>query len=303
MRRLSLLLCLSLVPALLSAGGLGEPGSAYLAFATPPQKTAPATPPGAPADTPRSPAEQLLQALLAGKMSQQQERQLGARITGNLLGAVPLVRDDDLQRYVNLVGRWVASQSERPDLDWRFGVIDSEDVNAFAAPGGFVLVTKGLYRRLNNEAELAGVLGHEIGHVVGKHHVKLLQRSQLLATLGGVLTKQVADEHERLQTIIGRGAEVAARSLDKSAEYEADRLGMILAARAGYDAYGLPLVLQEIGHFAEKDDRVALLFKTHPHPDQRFMQLAAAVDNRLDDLEMGKLLPERFYRLAPEAKR
>ncbi len=288
MARLLSLILLSLLPLRL------------FAFGTPPQKTEPQNPPGESSATqPESSAERLLQALLAGKMTAQQEQQLGERIAGNLLGVAPLVTDDGLQRYINLVGRWVASQSERPDLDWRFGVIESEDVNAFAAPGGYVMVTKGLYCRLNNEAELAGVLGHEIAHVLGRHHVKLLQRSQLLASLSGAVGKQVSDEHERLQHIIGRGAEVAARSLDKSSEFEADRVGMVLAARAGYDAYGLPLVLQEIGHFSGNDDRVALLFQTHPHPDARFDRLAEAVGTRLDSLEVGKLAAERFYRIAP----
>lgn len=288
MARLLSLILLSLLPLRL------------FAFGTPPQKTEPQNPPGESSATqPESSAERLLQALLAGKMTARQEQQLGERIAGNLLGVAPLVTDDGLQRYINLVGRWVASQSERPDLDWRFGVIESEDVNAFAAPGGYVMVTKGLYRRLNNEAELAGVLGHEIAHVLGRHHVKLLQRAQLLASLSGAVGKQVPDEHERLQHIIGRGAEVAARSLDKSSEFEADRVGMVLAARAGYDAYGLPLVLQEIGHFSGNDDRVALLFQTHPHPDARFDRLAEAVGTRLDSLEVGKLAAERFYRIAP----
>jgi predicted Zn-dependent protease len=287
MRALALLL-LCLMPA-----GL-------LAFGTPPQKTETPPPSGEAAPPPAgSPSERLLQALLAGRMTQAQERQLGERIVGNLLGAAPLVTDAAVQRYVNRIGRWVASQSELPDLDWRFGVIQSEDLNAFAAPGGYVLITQGLFRRLNNEAELAGVLGHEIGHVVRRDHVKLLQRSQLLASLSGVLGQKVASDDERLQSIIGRGAEVAARSLDKSTEFEADRIAMVLAARAGYDAYGLPLVLQEIGHFPEKDDRVALLFATHPHPDARFNHLADAVGARFDDLDDGKLLAERFQLLLP----
>jgi len=85
--------------------------------------------------------------------SRTEEIQLGREITGNLLGAAPLVKDAALQKYVNQVGRWVANQSERGDLPWRFGVIETEDINAFAAPGGYVIVTKGLYRRLENEAQ------------------------------------------------------------------------------------------------------------------------------------------------------
>jgi len=83
--------------------------------------------------------------------SKEEEISLGREIAGNLLGAAPLVKDAALQKYVNSVGRWVASQSERPDLPWRFGVIESEDINAFAAPGGYIMITKGLYRKLTNE--------------------------------------------------------------------------------------------------------------------------------------------------------
>jgi len=234
---------------------------------------------------------------MGGTTSVEEERRIGAQIAGNLLGVAPLVRDDALQRYVNRVGRWVALQSERPDLAWRFGVIESDDINAFAAPGGYVLVTKGLYRRLKNEAELAGVLAHEIGHVIKQHHLKLLQQSQMIGAIGGLLGQKMKNENQYLQNLIGNGAEIVARSLDKEAEFEADRIGMVLAARAGYDAYGLPSVLQEIGHLPAKDSRTALLFKTHPHPDVRFERLAEAVGDRMDKLEAGKTLENRFYRL------
>lgn len=232
-----------------------------------------------------------------GKTSQQDEIRIGREIAGNLLGAAPLVKDEDLQKYVNQVGRWVAGQSERPDLPWHFGVIESEDINAFAAPGGYVMLTRGLYRKLKNEAELAGVLGHEIGHVIKKHHLKLLQKSQLLNLGAGVLGDSVGKGNDSIKKLIGSGAEICARSLDKDAEFEADRIGMVLGARAGYDPYGLPEVLQEIGHVGKNDSSVALLFKTHPSPDDRLTKLGEAVGDRLDNVKDGKLLPERFYKL------
>lgn len=265
------------------------------ALAPPPQQPAPSQP--APAQAAPDPGAQLASALLAGRVSTEQERQLGGQIVGNLLGVAPLVRDDALQRYVNRVGRWVALQSERPDLPWRFGVVDSEDINAFAAPGGYVLVTKGLYRRLGSEAELAGVLGHEIGHVIKKHHLKILQKSQVISAVGGLLGRKLQGESQVVQNLIGNGAEVVARGLDKDAEFEADRIGLVLAARAGYEAYGLPAVLQEIGHGNVEASRTALLFKTHPHPDERFARLGEAVGERLDALAPGKTLESRFYRL------
>jgi predicted Zn-dependent protease len=227
--------------------------------------------------------------------SKDEEIALGREITGNLLGAAPLVKDEALQKYVNSVGRWVASQSDRPDLPWHFGVIESDDLNAFAAPGGFVMVTKGLYRKLNNEAQLAGVLGHEIGHVVKKHQLKVLQKQQLLNVGANFLNKQLGKDNKLVSKAIGSGAEISARSLDKSAEYEADRLGLSYATRAGYEPFGLPEVLDTLGQTNKNDSSVALLFKTHPLPDERLAALSNAVGNRLDNVKNGKTLENRFY--------
>jgi len=229
--------------------------------------------------------------------SQEEEITIGRQIAGNLLGVSALVKDQDLQMYVNNVGRWVASQSERPDLAWHFGVIESSDVNAFAAPGGYIFLTRGLYSLLQNEAELAGVLGHEIGHVIRKHHLKILQQSNLV-DLGGKLISKRIGGNDKVQKLIGNGAEIVARSLDKNAEFEADRIAVVLAARAGYDAFAFPEVLQQIGHFAKDEGSVALLFKTHPHPDDRLEKLGLVMTDRLEDVK-GKTLVARFYRIKP----
>ncbi len=273
----------------------GQEKPAPAAMATPPQQA----PAAQPERRPRT--ADLLGGLLSfvaePPQTLEEERNIGRTVAGGLLGAAPLVRDDRLQRYVNLVGRWVALQSERPDLDWHFGVIDSEDINAFAMPGGYVFVTKGLYRQLNSEGELAGVLGHEIGHVIRKHHLRMMQQTRALADLGAVVGRRMEGGSAIASNFMGNFWEAFARGLDKDAEYEADRIGMVLAARAGYDAYGLPTVLQEIGHVSASDSRVAFLFRTHPHPDDRFAKLSEAVGNRLDGLPEGKTLSDRFYRI------
>ena len=230
--------------------------------------------------------------------SEKDEIKIGREITGNLLGASPLVKDAALQQYVNKVGRWVALQGERPDLPWRFGVIESNDINAFAAPGGYVVITRGLYNTLANEAQLAGVLAHEIGHVVHKHHLKVLQKSQMLDMGANVLGKKAGKDNKAIKKLIGSGAEILARGLDKDAEYEADRTGVVLAARAGYDAYGLPEVLEAIGHITKDSSSVALLFKTHPAQDDRLVRLGDSIGNRLDGMGEGQQLEQRLYKKA-----
>jgi predicted Zn-dependent protease len=235
--------------------------------------------------------------------SVEEEIAIGQEIAGRLLGAAPLVSDEKLQQYVNKVGKWVVLQSGRNDLPWSFGVLETEDINAFAAPGGYIFLTKGLYRTLTNEAELAGVLGHEIGHVIKQHHLSVLKKSQavdmgsrLLSSKLGSMGSKTGDE--AIQNMIGNGAEIMARGLDKDAEYEADRIGVVLATRAGYDSYGLPAVLQEIGHVSAKDSSVSLLFKTHPHPDARLSKLGEAMGSTFDAMSEGKALASRFYVLS-----
>lgn len=265
----------------------------------PAEETAPPAAQNAAASPP--PANQKIDArqlgfALFGDYSPEEEARIGRQISGNLLGAVPLVRDDKLQNYVNLVGNWVAAQSGRSDVKWRFGVLDTEDINAFAAPGGYVFITRGLYRRLGNEAQLAGVLGHEIAHVTKKHHLKVLKQSSLIGALGQAASRKAKDSDQVVQNLIGNGAEIMARGLDKSAEFEADRVGIVFAARAGYEPWGLPDVLQDLAGLPAKDARTGLLFKTHPHPADRLAALGEAVDGRLDSVQ-GKTLADRFYRI------
>lgn len=224
------------------------------------------------------------------------EVRVGRQVAANMLGVAPLVKDDALQRYVNTVGRWVALQSERPDLPWHFGVIESADVNAFAGPGGYILITRGLYASLSEEAELAGVLGHEIAHVVERHHIDLLRKTSLIEGGRKALEKKLNDDKdEMLRRLVGSGAELFARSLDKDAEFEADRMGVVLAARSGYSPYGLPAVLQKIGSVSKSDDRVQLLFKTHPLPEERLRVLADTLGPQFDRYDRpgagGKLYP------------
>lgn len=233
-------------------------------------------------------------------ISQDEEIQLGRGIAANVLGAAPLVADPKLQRYVNQVGLWLAMQTERPDLPWRFGVIDSTDVNAFALPGGTILITAGLYDRLRDEGELASVLGHEIAHVVRKHQVNAIKKAmgrEFATEIAGEVAGQSDNELVRRfgDKAFKAGTEVLARGLDKKDEYEADQHGMVIAARAGYNPFGLAGVLQTLDTAGASDRSVALLFSTHPSPASRLERLEATVGERLDAYA-GAPAPARLYR-------
>lgn len=237
-------------------------------------------------------------------INEPQEIDLGGGIASNLLGAAPLWDNPPVQRYVNKVGRWLALQTERPDLPWQFGVLDDDDVNAFAAPGGYVFITKGLLARMNNEAELAGVLAHEISHVLRKHHLQALKkgaRSELMSDLANDAIKSQGGD-PRLSKLVSAGTEIYARGLDKQDEYEADRMGVVIAARAGYDPYGLPAVLQTLQSINPNDSNLALMFKTHPALGERLSLLDGLMSESLADREGQPDLAERFVSVLSAVK-
>jgi len=224
------------------------------------------------------------------------EIEMGGGIASNLLGAAPLLQNRAVQKYVNDVGRWLALQTERPDLPWQFGVLDDNDINAFAAPGGYVFITKGLLSHMKSEAELAGVLAHEISHVLRKHHlaaIKKVARTGLMAEFAGQALKEKGGSPEFLK-LVNAGTELYARGLDKDDEFEADRMGVVIAARGGYDPYGLPAVLQTLQSLNAQDSKLALMFKTHPALADRLSLLDRLMRGRFDSFEGQPDLGSRF---------
>jgi beta-barrel assembly-enhancing protease len=229
---------------------------------------------------------------LIGDMPDSSEQALGRETAGRMLSAYPLLKNDSLQKYVNLVGSFVAQQSNRPGLKWTFGVIESDDINAFAMPGGYIVLTSGLYKTLTNEAELAGVLGHEIAHVNLRHHVHLMQKQLLIAKGSNYLSGKTSAD--AVKELVGTGAQITARSLDKEAEFESDRTGIVYTARAGYDPFAYLELLDRIGA-NNATDRLSLLFKTHPHPRDRIDALEKAMGTRWNGVK--GVVPARWVRL------
>lgn len=206
-----------------------------------------------------------------------EELALGPELAGRVLGAVPLWQDAAAQHRVNLVGRWVASQTTRPDLPWTFGVIDSPEVNAFAAPGGYVLVTRGLYELLSSDAEVAAVLGHEISHVVQRDHYDVIRKQSVTREGIRVLANQVGTgniaEQFAKQYAQQFGATVLLAGLDRDAEYRADEAAGVYLVRSGFNPLALYAVLQKMTAFGTESASLAQLYRTHPPLDERLDHL------------------------------
>jgi beta-barrel assembly-enhancing protease len=238
------------------------------------------------------------------EVSTEEEVEIGANLTAGLLGAAALVDDRKLQRYVNDVGFWVAAQSKRADLPWRFGVIDSQGVNAFAAPGGYVVITLGLYQLLENEAQLAGVLAHEIAHVVRKHHLKALQESMQTEFWTDLAVDTAGDaiggktERKVMRKLADSGLQLYTTGLDRRFEFDADLRGVVLMARAGYDPYAFLDVLTTIDSINPESAELTVFMNTHPPVGERLDTLATKMDGKLDSYATGVDNAGRFHQVA-----
>lgn len=208
-----------------------------------------------------------------------EELALGPEIAGRVLGARPLWNDAEAQKRVNLIGRWVAMQTSRPDLPWAFGVIDSPEINAFAAPGGYVMVTRGLYELLASDGEVAAVLAHEISHCVQRDHYNVV-RNQQMATMGkdqvmGNVNASTSAATQNPAVAFARsyveqhGATVMLATLDREAEYRSDKAAEIYVARTGMNPMALYSVLQKMTALGNQSAGLAQLYKTHPALDAR----------------------------------
>lgn len=197
----------------------------------------------------------------------------------------PLASIEVLDAYVNRVGQGLAiacDEVRQTFLGYRFGVIESKEVNAFAAPGGTIFVTRGLIDRTESEDELAAVLAHEIGHVTLRHGLSAIQQSNLMQAFKylGSSAAQATLDQEQLQEVTGIFDEsvqdvvesMVTNGFSKEAEYEADALGQRIAAASGYDGRALRKFLQRLG----REGGTGGVFSTHPSPQDRMDNLPEA---------------------------
>ncbi len=218
------------------------------------------------------------------QIDEPREIQIGQQLAAVLLGSKPLYPDMALQRYVNQLGRWISLQSARPDLPWTFAVLDDAGFNAFAAPGGYVFITKGLLDRVADEGELAGILAHEITHVTARHHLIALNKTARAGLVTQLIGSQLRNDLTGMVSaqFLALGRNVYSKGLDQQDEFDADRAGVALAASAGFDPYGLVAVLQQLRTASPGDALFALSLSTHPAPQARLNLLEQAMGNRLD---------------------
>lgn len=199
-----------------------------------------------------------------------QEIAIGQENDQQIVAAMGLYPDDEVQAYVQRLGSELAAKSERPDLPWTFRVLDDSTVNAFALPGGYIYVTRGIMTHLNTEAELVSILGHEIGHVTARHGVNQMSKQQLLG-IGLMAGMIVAPELQRYGDLMNAGLGMLFLKYSRDDERQADELGLRYTVRGGWDAREMPGVFQVLKGVSEASGsgRVPSYLSTHPDPDNR----------------------------------
>ena len=212
------------------------------------------------------------------KISDSDERKLGEEVSAKLREDFGVYQDKSVTRYVSLVGDVLAQASSRPQLDWQFIVLDTDGVNAFASPGGIVHITRGLLGLIKNEAELAGVLGHEITHVTAKHTVRAIQKNKVIS----MSAQEVGGSSGLSQSVLSKLAGAAYKSIisnafDRDDEVEADRVGIGLANKAGYAPSALSDVLKRLEERNKNQDQPNGLFASHPLIKDRLTNIAGAI--------------------------
>lgn len=224
-------------------------------------------------------------------LSQEQELAMGKQADPEIVNYFGLYPDKTLQKLIQEKGQQMAAISHRNDLTYQFKIVDSPVVNAFAVPGGYVYFTRGIMAHFNNEAEFAGVLGHEIGHVAARHSAQAYSRS-LLAQLGLVAGMVIAPELSQFADLAQTGVGLLFLKFGRDDERESDRLGVEYSTKIGYDAQEMAEFFRTLDRLAKQTGaaEVPAFLSTHPDPLNRYervTKLAAEWQDKLD-----KTVPE-----------
>ncbi len=222
-------------------------------------------------------------------ISEQQEIAMGKEAHGQILASMGVYPDDQAQAYVSALGQELAALSERPDLPWTFTVIDDPVVNAFALPGGYIYVTRGIMTHLSSEAELVSVLGHEIGHVTGRHGANRMSKQQL-AGIGLGVGMIVSPEFAQFGDLAQQGLGLLFLKYSRDDERQADDLGVRYTVNGGWDVREMPEVfgvLKNVGELTGAG-RLPNWLSTHPDPDQRAQRINEQIGRMEQDFGASK---------------
>lgn len=222
-------------------------------------------------------------------VSKDQEVSMGQQGAQEVAQSIGVYNSAELNAYVNSVGQRLAAVSERTDLPWSFKVVDDPGVNAFALPGGPIFITRGLLAHMENEAQLASVLGHEIGHVTAQHSVNQMSKTQLANIglgLGAAISKSIA----QFGGLGEQGLQLLFLKFGRDDERQSDDLGIRYALKAGYDVREMPKVFETLGRVGESagGSKVPSWLQSHPQPDERVRRgekKIAALEQSFDGLK------------------
>jgi predicted Zn-dependent protease len=225
-------------------------------------------------------------------ISESQEIGMGQQGSAQVIAAIGLVPDAALQSYVNRIGQKMAAGAERPQLPWEFHVLEDASVNAFAMPGGFIFVTRGILTHMMNEAQLASVLGHEIGHVTARHSVQQMSRQQLASLglgLGSILSPTIAEFGQ----VASAGLGLLFLKYGRDDETQSDRLGFRYALSDGYDTRQMGAVFDMLRRDAQLGGggRLPEWQSSHPDPGNRIeevQRMVAAAPQNFSSMRVGQ---------------
>lgn len=229
-------------------------------------------------------------------VSKDQEIKIGKEGATEVASSMGLYENEALQRYVGEVGGKLSGVSERPGLPWSFQVVDDTIVNAFALPGGPIFITRGLLAHLENEAQLAIVLGHEVGHVTAEHSVNQMSKAQIAQVgigLGAIVSQQLAG-------LGAQGLQLLFLKYGRDDERQSDTLALRYGGRAGYDVRAAPEVFEVLRRVSASGpgDRVPSWLATHPDPEERVKNMQKQLEKLPPDQTAGKTIEEERFKRA-----
>jgi predicted Zn-dependent protease len=228
-------------------------------------------------------------------VSESQEIQMGKEAAQQTIQQIGVVDNPQVEAYVSQIGMKMAKASERPNLPWEFHVVNDASVNAFALPGGFIFVTRGLMTFINDEAELATVVGHEIGHVTNRHSVQQISKAQV-AQLGLGIGSIVSSDIARLSGLLGQGLGLLFLKYSRNAENEADLAGFRYALNQNYDVREMPNVFKTLERVSQSSGggKLPEWLATHPDPENRIAKVEQRLDTLHKDLSNSILNREQY---------